>query len=164
MAISAVVDTNVWVSAFLTPHSFPARLIEAGRFGRFAVITSLPLLEELLEVLRRPRIMKVRQTTVEDAEAYVRGVAAVARLVPVSGTLRLCRDRDDDWVLETAMVGGATHVVSRDEDVTRDQELGKQLEIRGIAPITVSRFLVTLDEQNPESAQWLRSQLPSSAA
>lgn len=147
-----VIDTNVWVSAFLTPHGFPARLIEAGRFGRFAVITSLPLLEELLEVLRCPRIMKVRQTTVEDAEAYVRGVAAVARLGSVSGTLRLCRDPDDDWVLETAMVGGATHVVSRDEDVTRDQELGKQLEIRGIATITVSRLLAVLDQGNPAPA------------
>lgn len=152
MVINVVVDTNVWVSAFLTPHGFPARLIEAGRFGRFAVITSLPLLEELLEVLRRPRIMKVRQTTVEDAEAYVRGVAAVARLVSVSGTLRLCRDPDDDWVLETAIVGGATHVVSRDEDVTRDQELGKQLEIRGIATITVSRLLAVLDQGNPAPA------------
>lgn len=152
MVINVVVDTNVWVSAFLTPHGFPARLIEAGRFGRFAVITSLPLLEELLEVLRRPRIMKVRQTTVEDAEAYVRGVAAVARWVSVSGTLRLCRDPDDDWVLETAMVGGATHVVSRDEDVTRDQELGKQLEIRGIATITVSRLLAVLDQGNPAPA------------
>lgn len=129
MVIAAVVDTNVWVSAFLTPQGFPARLIEAGRAGRFAVVTSLPLLEELLEVLRRPRIMKVRQTTADDAEAYVRSVAAVARLVPIAGMVRLCRNPDDDWVLETAMVGGATHVVSRDEDVTRDQELQQQLRI-----------------------------------
>ncbi len=157
MAVSAVVDTNVWVSAFLTPHGFSARLIGAGRAGRFTVVSSLPLLEELLEVLRRPRIMKVRQTTVDDAEAYVRGVAAVARLVPVSGTLHLCRDPDDDWVLETAVAGGATHVVSRDEDVTRDLELQGQLEIRGIATITVSRLLAVLDEakfyERPTSLQ-----------
>lgn len=145
MAVSAVVDTNIWVSAFLTPHGFPARLIGAGRAGRFTVVSSLPLLEELLEALRRPRIMKVRQTTVDDAEAYVRGVAAVARLVPVSGMLHLCRDPDDDWVLETAVAGGATHVVSRDEDVTRDLELQGQLEIRGIATITVSRLLAVLE-------------------
>ncbi len=157
MAINAVVDINVWVSAFLTPQGFPARLIEAGRAGRFAVVTSLPLLEELLDVLCRPRIMKVRQTTADDAAAYVRGVAAVARLAPVSGMLRLCRDPDDDWVLETAIVGEATHVVSRDEDVTRDQELQRQLRIRGVAPITVSRFLVALDQQNPESAQEIGS-------
>ncbi|MBM4459053.1 MAG: putative toxin-antitoxin system toxin component, PIN family [Chloroflexi bacterium] len=94
--MAAVVDTNVWVSAFLTPQGFPARLIEAGRAGRFAVVTSLPLLEELLEVLRRPRIMKVRQTTADDAEAYVRSVAAVARLVPIAGMVRLCRNPDDD--------------------------------------------------------------------
>lgn len=103
MAITAGVDANVWVSAFLTPQGFPARLIEAGRSGRFAVVTSLPLLEELLEVLRRPRIMKVRQTTADDAEAYVRGVAAVARLVRVSGTLRLCRDPEVSFEPQACM-------------------------------------------------------------
>ena len=42
-------------------------------------------------------------------------------------------------------------MVSRDEDVTRDLELQGQLEIRGIATITVSRLLAVLDEGEPES-------------
>jgi uncharacterized protein len=150
VAVSAVVDTNVWVSAFLTPHGFPARLITAGRTGRFTVVSSLPLLEELLEVLHRPRIMKVRQTTTADAEAYVQGVAAVAQLVTVLGNLHLCRDSDDDWVLETALAGGATHVVSRDEDVTRDPELQEQLKLRGITALTVSQLLTMLDKERPQ--------------
>jgi len=147
MAVAAVIDTNVWVSAFLNPHGFPARLVEAGKAHRFDVITSLPLLEELAEVLCRPRIMKVRHTTIAEAEAFVRSVAAVAHLVPVSGALKLCRDPDDDLLLETTMIGKATHLVSRDEDVTRDLELARQLEMRGIRAITVSRFLAMLDEE-----------------
>jgi len=61
--------------------------------------------------------------------------------VPVSHTLQLCRDPDDDVLLETAIVGGATHIVSRDEDITRDLELLAQLEKRGIKAMTVNRFL-----------------------
>ena len=141
MAIIAVVDTNIWVSAFLNHRGFPARLVEAGKAGQLTVMTSPPLLEELMEVLCRPRIMKIRQTTIADAEAFVRGVAKVARLVSVSGDLHLCRDPDDDVVLETAVAGGAQYVVSRDEDITRDLELTQQLADHGIEPITVSRLL-----------------------
>ncbi len=141
MAVVAVVDTNIWVSAFLNPHGFPARLVEAGKAGQLTVVMSPPMLEELLEVLCRPRIMKIRRTTPADAEAFVRNVAEVARLVPVSGDLRLCRDPDDDVVLETAIAGSAQYVVSRDEDITRDLELAQRLAEHGIEPITVSRLL-----------------------
>ncbi len=140
----AVVDTNVWVSAFLNPYGYPARLVAAGKDRQFEVVVSQPLLDELLAVLSRPRIMKVRQTTVGDAETFVQMVSAVARLVDVSGSLGICRDPDDDVLLETAVVGGATYVVSRDEDVTRDLELVRQFEERGVQLLTVSRFLSLL--------------------
>lgn len=153
MRLVVVIDTNVWVSAFLNPHGHAARLIAAGQAHGFAVIESLPLLEELLEVLCRPRIMRVRHTSVPEAQAYVRSIAAVARLVSVPGTLQVCRDPDDNLLLETAVVGEATHVVSRDEDITRDPELVHQFEARGIQLLTVSRFLAILGD-NTERHQF----------
>jgi len=92
----------------------PARLWEAGKKGQYDVVVSAPLLGELLEVLCRPRIMRVRGTSVAEAAAFVQGIAAVAELVSVTGDLKLCRDQDDDVVLETAVVGHATHLVSRE--------------------------------------------------
>ena len=65
----------------------------------------------------------------------------MVQLVPVFGELRLCRDPDDDVVLETAIQGNATYVVSRDEDMTRDLDLVDRLRERGIKTITVQRFL-----------------------
>lgn len=141
MPIIAVIDTNIWVSAFLNPHGHPARLVAAGKAGGLVVVSSPPLLEELMDVLLRPRIMKVRQTSAVEAEAFVRSVASVVRMVSVTGTLHLCRDPDDDVVLETAVVGGATYVVSRDEDITRDVDLADQLTAHGISTITISRLL-----------------------
>ncbi|MDW8269630.1 MAG: putative toxin-antitoxin system toxin component, PIN family [Anaerolineae bacterium] len=136
-----VVDTNVWVSAFLNPGGFPARLIEAGKSGRFLIVSSLPLLHELREVLLRPRLMKIRQTTIEDIDRFMMGVSAVVFLVPVVGDLKLCRDPDDDLILETAVRGGAEYVISRDEDVMRDPDLAEKLERYGIQTITVQTFL-----------------------
>lgn len=139
--IVAVVDTNVWVSAFLNPAGFPARLIQSGKTGNFLVVSSLPLLDELREVLLRPRLTKIRQVTAQDVDAFVAGAAAVVRLASVEGDLRLCRDPDDDIVLETAIRGGAAYLISRDEDLTRDLDLTEQLCERGIQTITVQRFI-----------------------
>jgi len=141
MTVVAVIDTSVWVSAFLNPDGYPARLINAGKTGNFLIVSSLPLLDELHEVLLRPRVMKIRQSTETDVNVFIASVGAVVQLVPVSGELRLCRDPDDDVVLETAIQGNATYVVSRDEDMTRDLDLVDRLRERGIKTITVQRFL-----------------------
>lgn len=140
MPTVAVVDTNVWVSAFLNPGGFPNRLLQTARSNRFTLVTSVPLLEELQEVLCRPRIMKIRRTTQTEAEGFTRLVAGVAQIVVISGTLRLCRDPDDDLLLETAIAGHATYVVSRDEDITRDLNLERPLKAYNIETTTVSRF------------------------
>ena len=141
MTVVAVIDTSVWVSAFLNPDGYPARLTKAGKTGTFLIVSSLPLLDELHEVLLRPRVMKIRQSTETDVNVFIAGVGAVVQLVPTPGELRLCRDPDDDVVLETAIQGNATYVVSRDEDMTRDLDLIDHLRERGIKTITVQRFL-----------------------
>lgn len=56
MLVVVLVDTNVWVSALINPHGYPARLKDAWVKGQFQVVVSVPLLDELAEVLARPRI------------------------------------------------------------------------------------------------------------
>lgn len=141
MTVVVVIDTSVWVSAFLNPEGFPARLIQAGKTHRFSIISSLPLLDELQEVLLRPRIMKIRHSEEIDVHSFMASVAAVVQLVPVSGEFSLCRDPDDDVILETAIQGNAAYVISRDEDLTRDLDLIDQLRERGIEAVTVQRFI-----------------------
>ncbi|HQE94020.1 MAG TPA: putative toxin-antitoxin system toxin component, PIN family [Anaerolineae bacterium] len=150
MSIVAVIDTNVWVSAFLNPEGYPARLIRAGKDGAFLIVSALPLLDELQEVLRRPRIRKIRQITDWDIDRFVEGVAAVVQLVPVPGELNLCRDPDDNLVLETALQGKVHYVVTRDEDMTRDLDLVEHLHQLDVEILTVQRFisLLRLDENS----------------
>jgi predicted nucleic acid-binding protein len=47
--------------------------------------------------------------------------------VDITGDLHLCRDVGDDMVLETALNGRATHIVSRDGDLVRSLDLMQQL-------------------------------------
>ena len=68
MAIKAVIDTNIWVSALLNPFGFPAALRKSFAEGVFQCIISEPILLELAEVLNRPRIKDKYGLTVKDIQ------------------------------------------------------------------------------------------------
>ncbi len=139
-----VVDTSVWISALLNPAGYPARVYQAARAGRFVVIISRPLLAELAEVLIRPRIQRARQLTRQQIEVFVAEIEAAATQVPITGSLALCRDPNDDMVLETAVAGKASYIVSRDEDLTRNLDLREAATRYGLQIVTVDQFLKQL--------------------
>jgi putative PIN family toxin of toxin-antitoxin system len=139
------VDTNTWVSAFITQRGHAARLKQHWHAGRFAVVTCAELLTELAEVLARARLQSKYKYSLEEAAAYLHSITKLAQLIPVTGTLNLCRDPDDNILIETAIAGHATHVVSRDEDIVRDIQIVRYLSEHGVQAITINRFLVELD-------------------
>lgn len=143
----AVVDTNVWVSAILNPNGAPARVKAALEAQAFTLIMSMPMLTELADVLMRPRIAHKYGVTQPDVAELVVLLRRAAVVVPVSGTEQLCRDPDDDVVIETALRGQADMLVTRDDDLKRVPELANILTAAGIAVVTVQRFLDALNRQ-----------------
>ncbi|MBI2454969.1 MAG: putative toxin-antitoxin system toxin component, PIN family [candidate division NC10 bacterium] len=101
------------MSAFLNPRGHPARLISRWRARALRVITSSPLLDELARVLARPRLQRVRPFTQTEAHLYIMMIQAGANVITPTGQLQVCRDATDDLVLETALLGRAKYVVSR---------------------------------------------------
>jgi putative PIN family toxin of toxin-antitoxin system len=144
--VRAVIDTSVWVSALLNPDGFPAQVLRAYIAGQFTLVTSEPLLSELLDVLGRPRITARLQMTAAEKENLVELLLERAVLAVLRGELQLCRDAEDDAVIETAVLGGAGVIVSRDEDVTRDPALSAALAEAGVRPLTVAQFLAELPQ------------------
>ena len=140
----AVVDTNVWVSAFLSPHGHPAQIHQAAKRKRFFPLTSEPLLAELAEVLARPRLMKTHGESLSSVRHYVSRLKRLSIIAHVTGTLALCRDPDDDVLLETALAGHAPYIVSRDGDLTRDLDLHTAATRLGVQIMTVAQFLQRL--------------------
>lgn len=112
-----VVDSNVLISARLSPRGAPGRLLAAWLDGRFELIVSPALLAELAGVLARPEFR--RWLTVEEARAYVRALSAEATLVedPQAQRHRL-RDPDDAYLLTLAQSVKADCLVSGDGDLT----------------------------------------------
>ena len=140
-----VVDTSVWVSAVLTPAGPPSRIRAALRDARFSLLISEPLIEELAEVLARPRFGSRYGVTSDEIVELMSLLRERGELVEVTGTVRLCRDPDDDMVVETALSGRADALVSRDDDLKGAPDLVATLEDRGMAVLTVRQFLALLE-------------------
>lgn len=141
----AFVDTNIWISAFISPNGAPARVLAALFQDRFVPIVSQALMTEIDAVLLRPRIRRRIQLSDELLEQVRANLSERAMYVIPTGELRLCRDQRDDILLETAIRGEAHYVVSRDDDIKRDLDLIAHLRDNGVAVVSVAQFLALLD-------------------
>ena len=145
--LRAVVDTNVWVSALLNPRGHPALVLGAFRNSRFLSILSQPLVEELIDVLGRSRIVDKYKLKPEEVAQYTALIVERSEMVSPSGKLHLCRDPRDDMVLETAIVGEASCLVSRDDDIKTDEDLVREMELRGVKVLSVASFIDLVSEE-----------------
>lgn len=128
------IDTNVLVSAVVFGGE-PRRLIEAIRAGRIVGIVSLHVLGEFVGVLTRPKFGFDEDVAVLLAEE----ISAFMTVVPiVSATGHWATDSDDDAVVEAAILGGATHLVSGDSSV-------HAVEMSGIRIVSVAQAIALLE-------------------
>jgi uncharacterized protein len=140
-----LIDTNVWVSAFINPRGYPAKLKDAWLSQQFQVVVSIPLLDEIADVLARPRIRNKYHIDSAEVNEFLRLLSTQAITVVTTGQLHLCRDPDDDLILETALLGQARYAVSRDGDIKGDQELIAQMQANGVMVLSVQQFLERLE-------------------
>lgn len=103
----AAVDTNVWVSAVLNPKGLPRRVYSAYLARAFTLVLSAPLLEELADVLNRPRLVRAHQRSADEIAAFIADLRAGAELVDVTDAVEVCRDPDDN-ALNTASRGAVS--------------------------------------------------------
>jgi putative PIN family toxin of toxin-antitoxin system len=112
-----VIDSNVLISARLSPRGSPGRLLAAWLDGRFELIVSPALLTELAGVLERPKFR--RWVTVEEARAFVQMLRISATILndPPEQQHDL-RDPDDSYLVTLARSAKVEYLVSGDGDLT----------------------------------------------
>lgn len=145
-AVRAVIDTNIWVSSLLNPFGFPARLRNAFEEGDFSVVISVPMLEELSDVLNRPKIKDKFKIEDENIRDLLLLLEDRAEDVWVSGNIAICRDKDDDLILETAIKGKAEYLVTRDDDLKFDRKVSSFLLQHSVKVISLSKFLAIISK------------------
>lgn len=109
-----VIDPGVIVSGLLNPDGPPGRLLDAWVDGEFDLVVSPHLLEELTDVLSRPKLAsRLDSTIVSEMLRLVREAAVIASDAPPAP---VCRDPDDDYLVALAL-GTGSLLVSGDKDV-----------------------------------------------
>jgi hypothetical protein len=137
--VDVVLDTNVVISALISPRGAPAQIYRAWQDSRFTYVSSPPLLDELARALSYPRVRKYLAWTGEERGEFIEALAYTAKLVVPSIQLKVIdEDPDDDRVLEAAVAAGASHIV------TGDRHLLDLESYEGIEIVSPARFLAYL--------------------
>jgi putative PIN family toxin of toxin-antitoxin system len=113
VAASFVVDTDVMVAALHSDRGASRQLLLAALSRQFELLLSVPLMLEYEAVLTSPEHLAARGLSSTEVMRVLDDLASVARPVRLAFRWRpRLSDPDDDMVLETAINGSASAVVT----------------------------------------------------
>ena len=108
-----VLDTNIYISSFFwggNPRRVMTRIID----GKDALYVSDEILYEVFSVMKRPKFNVNHRQIIH----FINSIKDIAHRVPILGTVQnVCRDSDDDKILECAVLGNVDFIISGDNDL-----------------------------------------------
>jgi len=103
-----VIDTNIFLAALLNSSGAPAKIRRRWQQRQFEILISDDILDEYSDVLSNaPNISSI------EVMLLLAELTIFARRVEISRTLHVCIDPEDDKFLETAVVGKADVLVTK---------------------------------------------------
>lgn len=109
--MKAVLDTNVLFSGFIFKGK-PGAILNAAKVREFVAVSSPILVEELLETLR-----KKTSATEEKLILFQKKLEKFIELVYPREEIDVCRDPNDNRVLEAAVEGECDYIITGDRDL-----------------------------------------------
>lgn len=110
-----VLDTNIIISRYLTPHGRVARIVDLWESNAFELIVSVAVLDEYDRVLHYPRLRRLHQLTDAQLVNILDALQEFSVLVAPSATPAVVEDDpDDDHFLAAADAGGVDCLVTGD--------------------------------------------------
>ena len=108
-----MLDTNVVVAAFRSRHGASNLLLRQVESGTFRALCTTALFLEYEAVLARAETRTATGHSLDDIEAIMSALAAIAEPVDVRFRIRpVLRDAGDEMVFEAAISGGADAIVT----------------------------------------------------
>lgn len=116
--IRITADTNILVSALLSKGN-ESEFIRKAEQGKFKLILSFPILEELREVISRQRF----NYSFERINQFLAYIISISEIILPSVELDIIKeDPDDNKILECAISGKADYIVSGDKHLLNIKE------------------------------------------
>ena len=111
MKYNVVFDTNILISALFSETGSPFRALALAKIGQIESVTCQEIMDEFLENL----LLKFKFSE-DKAQSAIDEILSFSRIVEISGTLKAVpNDPDDDMVIECAVAGNASHIVTGDK-------------------------------------------------
>ena len=130
-----IIDTNVLISGTFWSGK-PKILLNKARHREIASVTSEILLNEVKEILTRED--KPFRLSMSEANRIISSIRDISDVILPKSKVSVCRDEDDNRVLECALDGNAEYIV------TGDTDLLDLREYQGIYILNVADFLRTI--------------------
>lgn len=111
MKYIVVFDTNILISALFSQTGSPFRALALAKIGQIESVTCQEIMDEFAEKL----LLKFKFSE-DKTQSAVGEILSFSRIVEISGTLKAVpNDADDDMVIECAVIGKASHIVTGDK-------------------------------------------------
>jgi len=138
-----VLDTNVIISALLSPSGPPGEIIRYWEDSKISVATSDSLLDELESVLRYSKVSRYLKLSDDEIHLFLNRFKMFVDVVNSESNLDVIKnDPDDNRVLECAMAAKAHFII------TGDQHLQEIREYQGIVILSPASFVAWLGNKS----------------
>lgn len=129
--LRAVLDANVYVSAYVRPEGPPGQIVERFlRDAAFELVLSAKIVEEVLQALAYPKVLKNARTKVEP-DLWFEDIVMLAEFVTDQPIEAVSKDPDDDKYIAAGIEGRASFVVSGDPDLL---DIKEHADVRIVSP------------------------------
>lgn len=115
-----IIDTNLWISYLLSKRI--SSLDTLFQDEAITIIFSQELLDEFIEVARRPKLKKY--FSLPDLESLLLQISLYAEIVSVNSNVVLCRDPKDNFLLSLAIDSKANFLITGDKDLLDLNKVG----------------------------------------
>ena len=136
----ATFDTNIFVRSLIRKGNLANRLLSLWQTGRFVLVLSHAIIDEIHEVLSRRKMLQQFNYTLDEVTNLI-NLLQRASIVEVSSTYELCRDAADNKFVECAISGRSNYLVSYDKDLIDDATLKQALFEYGVEIVEPPIFL-----------------------
>ncbi|MEK7440653.1 MAG: putative toxin-antitoxin system toxin component, PIN family [Chloroflexota bacterium] len=137
----SVIDTNVLIRALIRPLGTVGPIVVKLQEGKYQIVYSQQLLDELTEKMLLPRIRNKYPVSEEQMADLFNLIIEFGKRVDPERHVEICRDPDDNHVIDVALAGEAEYVVTGDDDLL----ILKEFET--VRFITPKEFLTLLNSQ-----------------
>jgi len=142
-----VLDTNIFIRSILSPKGLGAKIVDLWKLKKFVLLLSYDLLDEIADVLLNPKLMLKYNYSFKDVESLIVLCKKQAVIIKPAVVIQICRDPDDDKIINCAIMGRPHYLVSGDADLYDDKNVKRILFEYGVQIIKPERFIEIFKEE-----------------